>query len=163
MLRRTPKHLSTKGAAFIGAFEGYRQFPYNDAVNNATIGYGHLLHYGPVTKADLARYPHGISRTDALKLLQKDAEHCAAYIREIRPAIQNQARFDALCSIAFNCGTGVLYPQSTLGACLRRPGREGTASAFLLYCHAGGHVLPGLLRRRQDERTLWLSGDYTVR
>jgi len=162
MSLRLPAHLSTKGAEFIGAFEGYRQFPYNDAVNNATIGYGHLLHIGPVTAADRAKYPNGLSRAQALKLLQADAEHCAAYIRTITPRIKNQARFDALVSIAFNCGTGVLYPNSTLGYDLRRPGREGAAEAFLLYCHAGGQVLPGLLRRRQAEKRMWLSGDYST-
>ncbi len=38
--------------------EGFRAQPYNDAASppNATIGYGHKLHPGPVTQADLERW-----------------------------------------------------------------------------------------------------------
>lgn len=157
----TPQHLSSKGAAFIGAFEGLRFYPYNDAVNNATIGFGHLIHYGPVTDSDKRRYA-GFTYADAIKLLKADAEHVAYAVREVKPPIKNQARFDALVSIGFNCGTGVLEPSSSLGHECRLPGRPGAADAFLLYDHAGGHVLPGLARRRAAERRLWLTGSYST-
>jgi GH24 family phage-related lysozyme (muramidase) len=44
--------LSDRGAEFIGRFEGWRDQPYNDVANNATIGYGHLIHQGPVSSHD---------------------------------------------------------------------------------------------------------------
>ena len=157
----TPKHLSAKGAAFIGAYEGLRLYPYNDAVGNATVGYGHLIHYGPVTHSDIVRYA-GFTVKDAVKLLQADAEHVAYAVREIAPAIKDQTRFDALVSIGFNCGTGVLAANSSLGYACRLPGRKGAADAFLLYDHAGGEVLPGLARRRRNERNLWTTGSYAI-
>jgi lysozyme len=147
------------GAEFVGRFEGLRTTPYNDAVGNATIGYGHLIHYGNVTPADNTRY-HGFTTAEALTLLEQDAEKAASVVRSISPPITNQAHFDALVSIAFNCGTGVLDSRSSLGAELRKPGRGKAADAFLLYDHAGGVVLEGLQRRREAERRLWLTGKY---
>jgi GH24 family phage-related lysozyme (muramidase) len=44
--------LSERGAHFIGRFEGWRNKPYNDPTGNATIGFGHLIHMGPVTVHD---------------------------------------------------------------------------------------------------------------
>lgn len=154
-----PRHLSKKGALLIGAFEGLRLTPYNDAAGYATIGYGHLIGYRHVTDADRSKY-HGFTQADALRLLQADAEKCAVAVCAIKPPITNQAHFDALVSIAFNCGTGVLDPGSSLGAALRAPGRKGAPDAFLLYDHAGGVVLAGLQRRREAERRLWLTGKY---
>jgi GH24 family phage-related lysozyme (muramidase) len=48
--------LSVRGAHFIDRFEGWRDTPYNNAANNATIGFGHLIHTGPVTAHDRAAW-----------------------------------------------------------------------------------------------------------
>ena len=64
--------LSTRGAHFIGRFEGWRDKPYNDAADNATIGFGHLIHMGPVTPHDVSEW--GTTTMDhGIKLLQSDA------------------------------------------------------------------------------------------
>jgi lysozyme len=39
----------------------------------------------------------------------------------------------------------------------RREDFEGAADAFMMWTKGGGRVLPGLVKRRQDERTLYLS------
>lgn len=148
-----PRHLSKKGAEFIARFEGYRPDWYRDAVSVHTIGYGHT---GPLPMGFKA--PMG--RAKALKLLQHDAEIAAKAVRAIKPPILEQTRFDALVSLAFNLGTGILEPTHTIGAALRRRGRRGTAAAFLLYDHAGGTRLPGLTRRRKAEAELWTTGRY---
>lgn len=159
-LKPRPRHLSRKGADFIAAFEGCVLHPYNDAVGNATIGIGHLLHTGRVTPADETKYRH-FMKADALKLLQDDAEKCARAVVAIKPAITNQARFDALVSLAFNLGTGILDSSHTIGAELRKADRGTAADAFLLYDHAGAQRLAGLTRRRQAERHLFLTGSYS--
>lgn len=64
--------LSARGAQFIGTFEGWRDKPYNDAANNATIGYGHLIHMGPVTPHDVSEWGT-LSKPDGIRLLQSDA------------------------------------------------------------------------------------------
>jgi GH24 family phage-related lysozyme (muramidase) len=38
---------------FIAGFEGWRSYPYNDRAGPETIGFGYLLHRGPVTEHDL--------------------------------------------------------------------------------------------------------------
>ncbi len=159
----TPKkpvlHLSEQGAEFIARWEGMRLHPYNDPVGFATIGIGHLLHRSPVTKRDLEKYAHFTAK-DAYALLRQDAEHAAAAVRAIHPPITSQARFDALVSLAFNLGPGILGPSHTIGAAVRAPGRRGAADAFLLYDKAGGHRLAGLSHRRAAERKLWVTGKY---
>ena len=44
--RRQMYTMSKAGEAFLAGWEGIVLHPYNDAVNNATIGIGHLIHYG---------------------------------------------------------------------------------------------------------------------
>jgi GH24 family phage-related lysozyme (muramidase) len=44
--------IDAHGLHLIAGFEGFVDRPYNDSAGNATIGYGHLIHRGPVTLAD---------------------------------------------------------------------------------------------------------------
>lgn len=165
-------NLSAKGAAFIGAFEGFRAQCYDDAAGNCTIGYGHLIHAGRTTAADRARWGT-ISRDRAAELLQADAARAADAVREHVHVPLRQAQFDALVSLAYNCGTGVV-PGVALAINARprylfpRPTQEALAawrarvkSTLLAYCHAGGVELPGLLRRRNAEFVLFDTGHYT--
>lgn len=157
-----PQHLSAKGAAFIARFEGFQSHVYNDPAGNATIGYGHLLHLGPATMQDRARWPHGISRDEALQLLRDDADHAAECIlANVHPPFVFQHRFDAVCSLIFNIGCAYLEPTHTIGKALQGSARHGAGAAFLLYNRANGKVLPGLTARRKAERRLFLYGRYT--
>lgn len=157
--------LSDKGLAFIAGFEGFVARPYNDAASppNATVGFGHLLHYGPVTVRDRARYPFGISRTAALKLLRADvakAEH-AVNRNVTRPLGQGQ--FDALVSFTFNCGAGALEHSTLLREVNEHLGAKGAhriRADFMRWTHAGGIKLDGLVLRRQAEAHLYLNGVY---
>lgn len=164
--------LSAKGAAFIGAFEGFRAECYDDAAGNCTIGYGHLIHAGPTTTADRAKWGT-ISRAAAARLLQADAANAAAAVRDHVHVPLRQAQFDALVSLAYNCGGGVmagvaiainarpryLFPRPTQEALAAW--RAKVRSTLLAYCHAGGVELPGLLRRRNAEFVLFDTGHYT--
>ena len=64
--------LSERGAQFIGHFEGWKPAPYNDPTNNATIGFGHLIHMGPVSAHDKTEWGT-LSQADGIHLLQQDA------------------------------------------------------------------------------------------
>jgi len=48
--------------------------------------------------------------------------------------------------------------RSTLRMKTNRGELEGAADEFLKWTKAGGRVLPGLVKRRNDERALYLSG-----
>jgi lysozyme len=65
-------------------------------------------------------------------------------------------QFGALVSFAFNVGLGNLQ-RSTLRMKHNRADFDGAADEFLKWSKAGGRVLPGLLKRRQDERSLYVS------
>jgi GH24 family phage-related lysozyme (muramidase) len=70
------------------------------------------------------------------------------------PLTQNQ--FDALASFTFNLGSGRLQ-SSTLRAKTNRLDYEGAADEFPKWRKAGGRVLAGLVRRRAEERRLWMT------
>lgn len=154
MPRKRPEHLSRKGAEFIARFEGFVPRWYYDAVGVKTIGYGHT---GPLPSG----FTEPLSRDEGLRLLQHDAEKVAAVVREIRPHVLKQSRFDALVSLGFNLGTGILEPTHDIGKAIRVPGRPNAAAAFLEYDHAGGVRLPGLTARRKAEARLFKTGRYS--
>jgi lysozyme len=102
----------------------------------------------------------GLTQSEAEEMLVADAAVAAAAVKAIRPRILKQTRFDALVSLAYNCGPGVLAPTTTIGRAVRTRTRKGVAAAFLLYDHADGKVLPGLRTRRGAEAKLWSKGLY---
>lgn len=154
---------SEKGVEFVASFEGFVDHCYNDPASppNATIGYGHLLHHGPVTNADVHKWGT-ITHEQGLELLAQDlrmAEACV--VANVHPPLTLQTRFDALVDFVFNCGCGPLMNPTTLHRALNNTtARSGMPAALLPYDHAGGVVLPGLARRRRAEARLWTDGVY---
>lgn len=150
---------SEAGLALIKEFEGfpYSGAPYWDPYGKVwTQGYGN-------TKGVTAHSPR-ISEARALDLLKTRLNH------EYEPTIEaiagkiggfTQHQFDALCSVVWNLGPGILGPGTSLGKALRRKDWKGFARELLAYDRAGGVVLPGLERRRKAEATLFLTGDHT--
>ena len=59
-------------------------------------------------------------------------------------------------SFAFNVGLGNLQ-RSSIRMRYNRGDIEGAADAFLMWTKAAGRVLPGLVKRRQDERAMFLA------
>lgn len=149
--------LSRKGAKFIGAHEGFSPIAYNDPAGHATIGFGHLLHYGPVTQADKRKR---WSRRKGLRKLRQDARPVVDAILRAKPRgmVLAQHELDALTSAGYNLGSGVFDRGRSLGDALRAGNRKAIASAFSLYVYAGGRKLPGLVRRRSAERRVFVNG-----
>ncbi len=67
-----------------------------------------------------------------------------------------QGQFDALVSFAYNLGARALST-STLLQKLNSGDYAGAADEYTRWNKAGGKVLPGLTRRREAERALFLS------
>lgn len=152
---------SDRGLKFVAAHEGWVDHPYNDPTDNATIGYGHLLHMGRVTKHDRDRWGAHITKANGLRILRQDlmaAEGCVVkHCRKIR----NQARFDMLVSLCFNIGCGS-FASSTLVRKLNAGDNEGARKEFVRWKRSGGHVVEGLLRRRQEEARIFGRGSYLL-
>ena len=64
-------------------------------------------------------------------------------------------------SFAFNVGLGNLQ-RSSIRMRYNRGDIEGAADAFLMWTKAAGKVLPGLVKRRNDERALFLRPDFPL-
>lgn len=152
-----PTHTSNAAVTMIADFEGYFAHPYNDPVGYATVGYGHLIATRPVNQADRDRWGT-LTKAEAMTLLQADLG------KDYEPAVRRlgltrQGQFDAMVSFVYNLGVGLLAPSHTIGAALARHDYRAAADAILLYDKAGSppRALPGLTRRREAERRLFLS------
>ena len=66
-----------------------------------------------------------------------------------------QGAFDAVVSFAFNAGLGN-YQRSTIRMKNNRGEFEAAADAFMMWTKGGGRELLGLVKRRKDERALFL-------
>jgi lysozyme len=88
-------------------------------------------------------------------ILSADLIRFEAGIAKLFPMVLAQGQFDALVSFSFNLGLGGVQ-RSTLRQKVLR-GEVEAADEFLKFTRGGGKILPGLVKRRQDERALFLS------
>jgi GH24 family phage-related lysozyme (muramidase) len=111
-----------------------------------TIGWGH---YGPDVQAGMT-----ITQAQADSMLVADLAKYEAYVNNSNyvpvTAQLNQNQFDALVSFCYNCGNGSLKK-----LCAGRTIAE-IAQNITKYNKAGGNVLAGLVRRRQEELELFI-------
>lgn len=112
-----------------------------------TIGYGHTGVVDGVLVADGMK----ITQEKAEELLAKDMAVFEKVVNKYDSKYHwNQNEFDALVSFAFNVGN-----IDTLTASGIRT-KETIAQKMLLYDKAKGKTLPGLKKRREAERALFL-------
>lgn len=139
---------SARGLHLIEGFEGFSSVIYHDSVGVATIGYG-------TTGADVSPLPSHLTQSQAQALLamKLNEKYEPAVNRVGVPLNQNQ--FDALVSLAYNLGPGVMGPGYTIYADLKARNYAGASADFMHYTHAGGQVLQGLVNRRAAERKLF--------
>lgn len=137
--------ISQRGIDLIKKYEGYRSSVYKCPAGVWTIGYGH-------TKGVTADTPD-CTKEDAEKWLREDVESaervCDHYAVIYR---LNQNQYDALVSFTYNCGAGNCHKLTKNGT---RTIRQ-IADSMLLYNKGSGKVLPGLVKRRAEERALWM-------
>ena len=143
---------SEKGLALTKSFEGLRLEAYQDCAGVWTVGYGH-------TGAGVVE-GMTIGEAEAEVLLLADLEDAVACVnRKVTVAI-SQNQFDAMVDFCFNAGRGN-FLQSTLLRKVNAGDFAGAAAQFGLWVHAGGEVVPGLVRRRQAEGEMF-SGKQTA-
>jgi lysozyme len=151
---------SEKGVAFIKRHEGFVSHLYNDIAGHCTIGYGHLVHLGPIDgRAEEQKYAAGITEPEACELLRQDIRAKAEHFIVVWVKVSlSQNMFDALCSFIFNLG-GHAFATSTLLKKLNNGDYRGAADQFERWDHAGGREVEGLKVRRDEEATLFLTSD----
>ena len=166
--------LSKVGADLMHRYEGFRTRPYLCPAHIWTIGYGHVLYQeqirlpvvriegkdAPMIRKEMPLKPEDNrvwTKPEIEKLFSDDVALFERGVLRLVPlAAGRQGSFDALVSFAFNAGLGNLQ-RSTIRMRANRGDWEGAAEAFMAWTKGGGKVLPGLVRRREAERALFLS------
>jgi lysozyme len=166
--------LSKAGEDLMHRFEGFRNKPYLCPAHIWTIGYGHVLYQEqirlPVVRVEGKNIPmirkempmraednRAFTKAEIDELFRIDVGTFERGVLRLVPGVDGrQGAFDALVSISFNFGLGNLQ-RSTIRMKANRGDWEGAADAFRVWTKGGGKVLPGLVKRREAERTLFLS------
>ena len=156
----------TAGIDLIADFEGFAAEPYRDT-NGWAIGYG-----SSYSKA-LEKFPEleslgYITEEQAKALMADELVKVEGYVNNYakkHSIVFNQNQFDAIVSFTYNVGyawmTGVNNDNTPYRIRALLEGMpanwtlENTKSALGTWVKAGGSILPGLVKRREAEATLF--------
>lgn len=141
------------GIDLIKSFEGLFLKPYLDPIGIPTIGYG-IIKYPSgkaVTMKDAA-----ITEDKATEYLKHEVDLKSTAVEKMVKVPLNDNEFAALTSFAYNVGVNALQTSTLLKLLNSNADKVAVADQFLRWNKAGGKELPGLTRRRQAERSLFL-------
>ena len=144
-------YISEEGLSLIKQFEGCKLTAYKCPAGVWTIGYGSTgvhVHEGL-----------NITQEYAEQLLRDDLERFEVGVERVVKIEPTQSQFDALCSFAFNLGTGRLEASTLLKRVNARAFADAAAE-FMKWDKAGGKALTGLTKRRAAEAALFLGKDW---
>ena len=156
--------ISARGIQLIKHWEGVRYRPYTCSARLFTIGVGHVLYPNqgrlPLDQRDAYPLEQNDNRTfskdEVNGLLSTDLQRFEVGVARLFHMVLTQGQNDALVSFAFNLGLGGVQ-RSTLRQKVLRGEIEEAADEFSKFTRGGGKILPGLVKRRSDERALFLS------
>ena len=156
--------ISARGIQLIKHWEGVRYRPYTCSARLFTIGVGHVLYPNqgrlPLDQRDA--YPlepndnRTFSKDEVDGILSTDLIRFEVGVARLFPMVLTTGQNDALVSFSFNLGLGGVQ-RSTLRSKILRGETQEAADEFLKFTRGGGKILPGLVKRRNDERALFLS------
>ncbi len=145
------REVNQAGVDLIRRFEGCRLDAYPDPGTGGdpwTIGYG-------ATGPGIAPGVVWTQEEAEARLVEDIAQFAGAVERALTvPVSANE--FAAMVALAFNIGAGA-FKKSTLLRLVNDGHFEAAAEQFLRWNRAGGREMPGLTRRRQAERQLFLT------
>lgn len=146
--------------------EGVRMRPYQCPALIWSVGVGHVIDPSHTAVKYEERkslpIPDGWDRVLSMgevdSILAQDLGRFERGVLRLCPAaIDRQGVFDSLVSFSFNVGLGNLQ-RSGLRMKTNRGDFDEAADEFLKWTKAAGRVLQGLVKRRKDERSMYLSG-----
>ena len=144
--------LDPRGIALIKEFEGCHLTAYRCPSGVPTIGWGSTIGLD----GQPVRLGTTITQQEADRLFERDLNHFAQNVDRLVKVLLTPSQRAALVSCAYNVGIGALA-QSTLLRLLNAEDYQGAAAQFDRWTRGAGRVLPGLVRRRQAEKALFLS------
>lgn len=140
-----------KGMPIIRKYEGLRLKAYICPSGLATIGYGATFYENGsrVVLGDVIT----IDRAD--KLLHMQVKLFSDEVKRIVKSEINENMLGALTSFCFNVG-GSAFGKSTLAKKVNKNPNDTTIrDEFMRWTRGGGKVLPGLVKRREEEANLY--------
>jgi lysozyme len=158
--------VSAAAIDMIKSHEGVRTKPYRCPALLWTVGCGHVIDptHAAVKYEERKSLPipadwdRALTMDEVDRILSQDLVRFERGVARLCPAaVGHQGIFDALVSFSFNVGLGNLQ-RSGLRMKTNRGDFEEAADEFLKWTKAAGRVLPGLVKRRNDERAMYLAG-----
>ena len=148
--------------------EGVRTKPYRCPALLWTVGVGHVIDPNHIRvkfedRKNIAlpdEWNRVLSMAEVDRILAEDLANFERGVLRLCPTGLTQGRFDALVSFSFNVGLGNLQ-RSTIRMKHNRGDFEEAAEAFMQWTKAGGKELPGLVKRRKDEKALYSTASQT--
>jgi lysozyme len=137
----------------IKAHEGFRATMYLDAAGKPTIGYGTLIDRPEEQYLRTAT----ITEAEGEELLRRDLAPFEKVINDTITVHLAQNQFDALVSFVYNVGPNAFRNGSLPRLINGRADALAISTKWKEYNKAGGRVLAGLTKRRQDEVKMYWS------
>ncbi|WP_158206651.1 glycoside hydrolase family protein [Pseudoduganella flava] len=153
--------LSAEGIEFIKGWEKYGEKPYDDSEGYCTVGFGHLLAKKTCASMKAAKdaeyelYKDGVTKDEAEKILKKDIKRITDKAKLAIQVPMYQHEFDAVMSLAFNCGGISKFPK--LMSKLNTKDYNGCCDEFADITNGGQG---GLVKRRQAEMKMFRNKIY---
>lgn len=164
----TEGKLSSKGFRFIKGFEGFAPSKYQDSGGYWTIAYGVTLHgEKDIYNTLVSESPINEERGAKVSYDLKNSNYGAKILDSVRNlGCTTQNQFDALCSLAYNCGNGAITGSNSLtNAISLDPTNENVIRPIWekFYTSSGGTHLPGLVERRKQECNMFFGKEFETR
>ena len=144
--------LNNDGYNLITKHEGLSLKPYLCPAKVPTIGYGNT-YYQDGKKVTLLDDP--ITKEQAFEMFKEIADRFAKAVSQSVTADINQNQFNALVSFAYNVGVANLKKSTLLKLVNANPNNPQIKNEFLKWTKANGVLLNGLLKRRNDESSVY--------
>jgi lysozyme len=129
--------------------------PYMCPADVLTIGWGSTR---GLNGESVSRNHRPITESEAHYLLMRDILEAEQYVLKLVKVFLNLNEYSALVSFVYNVGP-TNFRQSTLLRLLNGGDRVAASEEFWKWRRGGGEILPGLVRRREAERLLFLLRD----
>ncbi|XZN14362.1 immunoglobulin-like domain-containing protein (plasmid) [Clostridium perfringens] len=134
---------------YVKGIEGYAANYYYDSVGVKTLGYG-------MTRSELNGVYTPLNETNATIYLNRNFNkkyyNQVLYIVKSRGVSEPlQREIDAFASFAYNCGVEGFSGSQLLKKYIAGERGESIHNEFKKWVHGNGQVLPGLVRRREEE------------